>query len=122
MFYLDYKESRSASRISVNAMHFNVAGSRPNSAASLGKLSTASRRGSSASGGTRGDVEDEGDADVTLERRRIGNRKKMVSAHRVRIAEGHELMETPSPVPNDSGADLAGDEEVEIQQVKKGNR
>jgi hypothetical protein len=115
------KESRSASRMSVNATHLNVAGSRPNSAASLGKLSTASRRGSSASGGTRGDVEDEGDADaVTPEKRRIGNRKKMVSAYRVRIAEGHELMETPSPVPNDSGADLAGDDEVEIQQVNKG--
>ena len=29
-------------------------------------------------------------------------------------------METPSPAPNDSGADLAEDDEVEILQIKKG--
>ena len=31
-----------------------------------------------------GDVEDEGDADVTSEKRRVPSRKKMASAHRVR--------------------------------------
>ena len=46
---------------------------------------------------------------TSSEKKRTSNRKKVGSAHRVRIAEGHELMETPTP--NDSGADLAADED-----------
>ena len=49
---------------------------------------------------------------------RTPSRKKSASVHRVRIAEGHELMETPSPIQNGPAGD---DEGEDGQQVNKGN-